>query len=153
MIRKMSRFGIGPWFALISLIYAAIIFGISYFFLPLQFYLVSIIVNYVLGAVLVLSGLIFFSISAYQLHNNFNSGKLQTNGAYAFMRHPIYGTWIVFIVPGLVLIFPYLLGITIPFVMYGIFRGLIVKEEKYLLKKFGKKYLEYTKKVHRVFPF
>jgi len=102
---------------------------------------------------LVIFGLTFFSFSAYQLHKNLNSGKLQTNGAYAFMRHPIYGTWIVFIVPGLVLMVPYLLGITVPFVMYGIFRLLIAKEEKYLLKKFGNKYLEYTKKVYRVFPF
>ncbi|MFH0701316.1 MAG: isoprenylcysteine carboxylmethyltransferase family protein [Candidatus Woesearchaeota archaeon] len=153
MPTKMSRFGIGPWFATLSIIYTLIVLGVSHFFLPLQFYLVSLIVNYVLGAILIFFGLVFFFLSAYQLHRNFNSEKLQTKGAYAFMRHPIYGTWIVFIVPGLVLIFPYLLGITIPFVMYGIFRLLIVKEEKYLLKRFGKKYLEYSKKVHRVFPF
>lgn len=149
----MSRFGIGPWFALLSMVYTAIVFGISYFLLPIQFYLASILVNYILGVILIIFGLVFFFISAYQLHKNFHSNKLQTKGAYAFMRHPIYGTWILFIAPGMVFIFPYLLGITVPMVMYGIFRLLIVKEEKYLLKKFGKKYLEYTKKVHRVFPF
>ncbi len=153
MRTRMSRFGIGPWFTLFSLVYALIVYGISYFFFPIQFYLGSALVNSIFGVILTTLGLLFFSLSAYQLHKHFNSNKLQTKGTYAFMRHPIYGTWILFTVPGVVLIFPYLLGITIPFVMYGIFRLLIVKEEDYLLKKFGKRYIEYTEKVNRIFPF
>lgn len=44
------------------------------------------------------------------------------------------------------------LGISVPFVMYAIFRILIVKEEQFLENKFGQEYLQYKKEVNGVLP-
>jgi protein-S-isoprenylcysteine O-methyltransferase Ste14 len=93
-----------------------------------------------------------FIISGFTLHKYFDEGKLITKGVYAYFRHPIYGSWIVFIIPGIVLILNSLLGLTIPFVMYAIFKILVAEEEIYLEEKFGDQYFEYKRKVGGIFP-
>jgi protein-S-isoprenylcysteine O-methyltransferase Ste14 len=86
------------------------------------------------------------------IHKYFNEGKLATRGVYAYFRHPIYGSWIVFIVPGVVLMLNSLLGLTVPFFMYVVFSALIKEEEEYLEEKFGDEYFEYKRKVGSIFP-
>jgi protein-S-isoprenylcysteine O-methyltransferase Ste14 len=97
-------------------------------------------------------GIPIFLIPELTIVKYFQKGELCKEGVYSFMRHPIYGAWIVFIVPGIVLIFGSILGITIPIFMYCIFRIFTVDEERYLKRKFGKEYLEYKKKVGALFP-
>ncbi|MBI4981393.1 isoprenylcysteine carboxylmethyltransferase family protein [Candidatus Woesearchaeota archaeon] len=149
---QMSRWGIGPLFTGISLIYSLIIFGLSYFYFPLRFTLFREVVNFLVGGILMFIGLLLFFAGAYTLHKKFNSEKLQTKGVYALMRHPIYGSWIVFIIPGIVIISGYVLGLTIPIFMYGTFKRLIRKEETCLQQRFGKEYWKYQQKVRAVFP-
>jgi protein-S-isoprenylcysteine O-methyltransferase Ste14 len=77
---------------------------------------------------------------------------LATKGVYAYFRHPIYGSWIVFIIPGIVLIVNSLIGLTIPVFMYIVFKTTIGEEDKYLEEKFGEEYDEYKRKVGSLFP-
>ena len=151
--KQMTRWGIGPKFTIISLIYAAIVFTIQNTLLSeFRFVIYSTLINKILGVVLILIGFVIFLIPAFTIDKYFYEGKLCTKGVYAYLRHPIYAAWISFIVPGFVIFRGSILGITIPIFMYIIFRVLIPAEEKYLLDKFGDEYVEYRSKVGAVFP-
>lgn len=127
MNRGMTRWGIGPT-------------------------LFSPIVNFIAGILLIAIGVPVFLIPAFTIDDYFYKKKLCTTGVYAFVRHPIYAAWITWIVPGIVLIRGAVLGLSIPIVMYLIFRILIRQEEQYLEEKFGEEYREYRRKVGDVFP-
>ena len=149
----MTRWGIGPQFTIISLIYATIVFAIQNTFLSeFRFVIYSTLINKILGIVFMLIGFITFLIPAFTIDKYFYEGKLCTKGVYAYLRHPIYAAWISFIVPGFVVLIGSILGITIPIFMYIIFHALIPVEEKYLIDKFGDEYREYQSKVWAVFP-
>jgi protein-S-isoprenylcysteine O-methyltransferase Ste14 len=153
MSSEMTRWGVGPKFTLISIIYAIVIFLLHLFWFPsLTFVILGREVNLVIGIILIIVGLLIFLIPAFTIDKYFFEGKLCAIGIYSFIRHPIYGAWIVFIVPGIVIIRGSLLGISIPIFMYAIFKILIPKEDEYLEKKFGEEYLEYKKKVNALFP-
>jgi protein-S-isoprenylcysteine O-methyltransferase Ste14 len=110
------------------------------------------IATQVLGILLLIIGVPIYLISGLTIHKYFHDGQLATKGIYAYFRHPIYGSWIVFIVPGIVLLINSLIGLTVPVFMYGIFKILIREEDQYLEEKFGEEYLEYRKRVGEVFP-
>lgn len=153
MVSEMTRWGVGPEFTLVSIIYAIVIFLLNSSWFPsLTFVILSREVTLVLGVMLITVGFLIFLIPAVTIDKYFFEGKLCTTGIYSFIRHPIYGSWIVFIIPGIVLIRGSLLGISIPIFMYAVFKILIPQEEDYLEKKFGKEYLEYKRKVNAIFP-
>jgi len=151
--KQMTRWGIGPKFTIISLIYATVVFAIQdTVFSEVRFIIYSTLINSIIGIVLILIGLIIFFIPAFTIDKYFYEGRLCKKGVYAYLRHPIYASWISFIVPGIVILRGSALGITIPIFMYIIFRLLIPVEENYLIDKFGDEYLEYKSKVWDVFP-
>ncbi|MGC8663277.1 MAG: methyltransferase family protein [Thermoplasmata archaeon] len=106
----------------------------------------------IIGTVLVLIGIILVFFSVKHLQQAFKYGKLVTDGPYAYVRNPLYAGWILFIIPGIILIFGLILLIPVPFLTYGLFRKLIKKEEKYLEEKFGNEYIEYRKRVNLLIP-
>ncbi|MGP1449285.1 MAG: methyltransferase family protein, partial [Filifactor alocis] len=79
--------------------------------------------------------------------------RLVTHGVYAYVRNPIYSAWI-FICTGILL-----LGHDIwAFVLCPIFWAYLTvlmkhTEEKWLINQYGQQYLDYMKKVNRVFPW
>jgi protein-S-isoprenylcysteine O-methyltransferase Ste14 len=97
-------------------------------------------------------GFLFFIYPAVTIDKYFNNGKLRTKGLYAVVRHPIYASWIIWIIPGIVIYWGSLLAITIPLVAYIILKKIIHVEEEYLAIKFGKEYLDYKARVNAVFP-
>jgi protein-S-isoprenylcysteine O-methyltransferase Ste14 len=82
----------------------------------------------------------------------YNAGELITGGVYRCCRHPVYSSWVVFIVPGIALLVGSWIGLTTPIFMYFILRVLVKIEEAYLENLFGSKYLEYKKKVPCILP-
>jgi len=139
MKNEMTKWGIGPKFAVISIIYSVIILIVHYVYLPsLTFVIMSKYVSIILGISLTIIGITILLIPAFTIDKYFNEGKLCTKGIYSFIRHPIYASWIVFIVPGIILIFGLILGISIPIFMYIIFKILIIEEEQYLEKNLVK---------------
>jgi protein-S-isoprenylcysteine O-methyltransferase Ste14 len=149
----MTRWGVGPKFTLISAIYFAAILTAHFIFLnDLTFTIISHHVNLILGIVLIILGLTIFLLGGHVIDKYFTTERLCTTGVYAFMRHPIYGAWIVYIVPGIIIIMGSIIGITIPIFMYCVYKILIVKEERYLEAKYGREYLEYASKVGALFP-
>ncbi len=148
----MTFIGVGLKFALISIFFSAIITTVHFLWLPHLSIPVPRIITQVLGILLVTTGVPIYLISALTVYKYFHEGKLATKGTYAFFRHPLYGSWIVFIVPGVVLLINSLIGLTVPVFMYGVFKILIGNEDEYLEEKFGDEFLEYKKRVGEIFP-
>jgi len=148
---RMSAWGIGPKFAIISLVIGIVtIIANDYFFSALILRYNPFIFS--CGVALILLGIAICLIATVQVHEAFNQGKLITSGIYAYVRNPVYAVWILLIMPGLILVTGFLLLIVMPFVMYALIGILIVEEDEYLEQKFGEEYLEYKKRVNSIIP-
>lgn len=153
MNSKITRWGVGPKFLFFSVAYFLIVVIIHYAFLPeLKFTVFHRLINIISGIVFIVTGFILFIIPAFIIDKYFEKGELATKGVYSIMRHPIYGSWIVFIIPGIVLLHGSVIGISVPVFMYFVFRVVIKKEEDYLLNKFGNDFIKYKKNVNAIFP-
>jgi protein-S-isoprenylcysteine O-methyltransferase Ste14 len=147
----MTRWGIGPIYAAGSIVFVAILSAVSIFILPRLTMPYNVVV-FGFGIGLMTAGVAILVIALVQAHSAFTRRKLVTNGVYAYMRDPVYAVWILFIVPGLILITRMLLLIIAPFLMYSLLKALIGREEAYIELSFGKEYLDYKSKVNSVIP-
>ena len=151
---KMSRWGIGPIFATLSIMYSLVMILLSQYYYPL--FKIGFIQNHILfsvGVVLIGIGIPFYIISSIGVMKAYNSDKLITSGIYRCCRHPLYGSWVIFIVPGTILLINSWIGLTVPLFMYFLLRVLVKKEELYLEKRFGAEYLKYKDKVPCILPY
>ena len=148
----MTRWGIGPLFAFLSISYGLVIYVLTGSNPVLKIDFIPYPILSTLGTILILIGIPFFLISVNSLHHAYSRNSLITTGIYRICRHPMYGAWIIFIVPGIALIARSLPGLTVPTVMYALLRILARKEEKYLKEKFGRQYLQYKRKTPFVLP-
>ena len=154
MSKTMTRWGIGPKLALLSLAYTAFAgglrlgsparFGLS--FVPYQ-----VLVWTCVG--LLLLGVPLWLVGARSAMRAFHSGRLCTDGVFALCRHPIYAAWVVFIGPGLILLMDAWVALFVPVLMYLTVRILVREEDKYLAAKFGDEYEEYRRRVPAFMPF
>jgi len=104
-----------------------------------------------LGLFLIIVGVSVFTSTMKFLISKFNNGELATTGTFGLSRNPLYSCWIILIIPGLALLFLnwwFLLG---SLSMYIGLNLLIKKEEDKLEDAFGQEFLDYKKKVGRVF--
>jgi protein-S-isoprenylcysteine O-methyltransferase Ste14 len=153
MKEKMSRWGIGPIFASLSIGYGMMTLVISRYFHPVfQIHLVSYWLLSILGIALIVIGVPFFLISVKTVTRAYNADELVTDGIFRCCRHPLYASWVVFIVPGIVFLVNSWIGLTTPIFMYFILHILARKEEIYLENVFGSEYLEYRKNVPCIVP-
>ena len=153
MKQKMSIWGVGPQLALVSVLYATLMLVLHYLFYP--FFVISRLplwLSIAFGVALLAIGLPFLRASIRAINRGFDNGVLLKNGVYGVCRNPLYGSFIYFIVPGIVLLFRSWTMITVPVFMYLIFLGLVGKEERYLHRTFGPEFETYRKKTPRVFP-
>lgn len=152
-IMKMNLWGIGLQLFISSIIYTTIILVLDRLvFGSHRLVLISPLLNYIFGLMLCCVGIVILFFAFTKIRKAVKEKKLITTGIYSLMRHPIYSAWILFIVPGIVIINGQILGLTIPVVMYIIFLNLIKKEENVLINLFGNDYLAYKKKVPAIIP-
>lgn len=153
MAEKMSRWGVGPIFAGFSIGYGIVLFAISCYYHPVfEIGFLPSWFLYALGTILILIGVPFFLISAITVMRAYNADALVTDGIFRKCRHPLYAAWVVFIVPGIVLLLKSWIMLTTPIFMYLILRLLVKKEEVYLENVFGSEYREYIEKVPCILP-
>ena len=107
----------------------------------------------ILGTLLVIVGVYFWLDSVRLIATRFKTGVLITEGAYRFVRNPMYAAFIIFIVPGISLLLnnPWIILSSV--VMLLVFKIGIYKEEQYLKQRFGAAYEDYTSKVKQIIPF
>ncbi len=82
----------------------------------------------------------------------FKKKELITTGIFSCIRHPMYSSWILFIAPGIALLFRCWLMLAASLVGYISFKRLIKEEDEYLTRTFGQTYLDYRSRVGEIFP-
>jgi protein-S-isoprenylcysteine O-methyltransferase Ste14 len=153
MNKEMNRLGVGPKFALLGILYGVFILALHYYVFPqVTFTLIAGWINVVLGIILVIIGIPLFIVSGFMVHKYIDKGQLCTTGVYGYFRHPLYAAWVVFVVPGIVIITGSVVAITWPIFLYILFKIFTREEEEYLREKFGSEYSRYEKEVNAVFP-
>jgi len=153
MNEKMSILGVGPKLFKITVLYsiALIVFMKCFHFNPrISEEHHGLVI--VFGIFLIVVGLVFLRASAAALIKAYKADQLYVKGAYSICRHPLYSAWILFIIPGSLLLFNSWLLLTIPFVMYLAFRAQIKEEEVYLQERFGEEYIKYKSSVGLLLP-
>ena len=149
---KLPLVGIGPKLLTVMcplFVLLGILNSIYYHFfqIPIHYYLLVVI-----GAGLITMGLIVFIYSERMLSVAHDSSDLIITKFYAYVRHPMYASWGLGVLPGIFfLINSWLFFLTL-IIYYISVRIFIRKEEKYLIEKFGKKYSHYKKNVNLFFP-
>ena len=122
-MNRLSRWGVGPSIVLAALSYAAI--GAIMTYLWPDTYLIRAIpypVFLVTGASLLVIGVPMLVLAAVALTRNYDRDQLATRGIYGVVRNPIYSAWIVFLIPGLVLLTRSLPLLLTPLVAYLVFK-------------------------------
>ncbi len=145
--REMGFEGAGPKIMLPMFVTVGITAGLSYVCRPLSNYPVESISTLFLGALFLVIGLSLWFLTVRAFIQAFSRGRLATNGPYAVMPNPIYGFFMVLVVPGISLVlnwWPILLTSALGYVALRMF---IHEEVNALREKFGAEYNEYRKSV------
>jgi protein-S-isoprenylcysteine O-methyltransferase Ste14 len=147
----MTRWGVGPIYAAGSIVFVAILSSVNISIFPALTMSYNPFV-YVCGIGLIVVGVAILVIALVQVHSAFGSRRLVTTGVYAYVRDPVYAVWLLFIVPGLILITEMSLLTIALFLMYSLLKAVIGREEAYMELTFGKEYLQYKSEVNSVIP-
>lgn len=154
MSRELSRWGVGPSIVVSAGAYAAVA-GLATWLWPDVCLVTAVpsIVFIVAGIGAVAVGVPMLVVAGRAATVAYNSDKLATTGIFGLTRNPIYSAWIVFIIPGLVLMsrsWPLFLT---PVVAYMIFKAKIGRENEYLENRFGDEYRKYKGEVNELIPY
>ncbi len=151
---RMTIWGVGPPWIVRSVLWALPIVycsRISGGVLPLGAVMPR--TTAVIGAILLVLGFLFCAAGAQAVRRHFAQGTLCTSGVFSLCRNPIYGAWILFIIPGFVLLIKGdLFLLLIPVAMYICLGQLLPQEEAWLRDRFGRAYNDYLRSVPRIVP-
>ena len=159
--KPMTFFGVGPRFALATILFGALVYTLSSGGsglltagqrAALQIWFLPALVRKGLGILLIAVGIPMWLLSARTVIKGFFAGRLCTTGFYGFCRHPLYASWAVFIVPGIVLLTNNWAAFVIPIFMCLTLRVLVSREERWLEEKFGEEYRACRRRVPAVLP-
>ncbi len=154
MEHRLSRFGIGPKIAVSATVCLALAAAATHFWPDVCVVRAAPYgVCVALGALLVLLGVPMWLIAVVSVMRAYNSDRLVTSGVFGLCRHPVYGAWIVLILPGIALITRSWVFLIPPIVACAVFKALIRTEDEYLDKRFGPAYVEYRATVNEIVPF
>jgi protein-S-isoprenylcysteine O-methyltransferase Ste14 len=106
MSNKMKITGVAPHIAVPTFIFLIMTVIIHYLTKPLF----SIIKDdssalIYLGIILIVPGLVMVAACGRRLLKSFNKNKLMTGGLYKFFRDPMYVAYLLFVIPGICLLF------------------------------------------------
>ena len=110
-----------------------------------------------IGLVLMFFGVVFFLLAIITMQDNWRAGynndqdtQLVINGIYKFSRNPAFvGFDLLYM--GCALSFPNIINAPLALIAVAMFHVQILGEEKFLIDKFGKAYLDYKARVRRYF--
>ncbi len=153
MTERLSRWGVGPKIMAAGGAFAAVAGFVTWRW-PEVFQISGVpsAVLLVGGVALVGVGFPLWVLGVRAAMSAYGRDRLVTSGVFALVRHPIYASWIVLIIPGLALLcrsWP-LLGTSLA--AYLAFKGSIGKEDEYLERRFGQAYRDYRLRVNEIIP-
>ena len=125
MAKRMPIWGVGPKIIVPTFAYMAVV-GIATYLWPAVCLIraVPYVLFLVPGVVLLAIGLPMLVVAAVSVKVAYKKDELATTGIFGVVRNPIYSAWIVFIIPGLVLLFRSWPMFVAPFMAYGLFKML-----------------------------
>jgi Putative protein-S-isoprenylcysteine methyltransferase len=146
--KRMKIEGAGPKIMVPLFVTFAIAAWISYTYSPTFNYpVVPAEWTLALGALFLIVGVPFWLLSAGMFLLAWSRGRLETRGPFAVMLNPVYGSWIVFVIPGISLVLNWWPILLTSVVMYAAQRVFIHEEDDALRERFGGEYEEYRKSV------
>jgi protein-S-isoprenylcysteine O-methyltransferase Ste14 len=148
MNKEMKIVGVAPLIAIPTFLYLILTAVIS--FLTGSVFTITKQKNSVLlliGIVIILIGALMVISCSIKLHKSFNSGLLMTDGLYRIFRNPMYAAYLLFVIPGISLLFNSWLVLSTVIINWLLFFIFIKREHSYLQKKFGSEYEKYLEKV------
>jgi protein-S-isoprenylcysteine O-methyltransferase Ste14 len=101
----------------------------------------------IVGIVLLVMGVPLWLTSAVQILVLVPKGRLITNGPFALVRHPLYTSVALLVIPGCGLVFDSWIGVAIGLILYGSVRLFAPREDRDLATQFPRDYPEYCKRV------
>ena len=157
---KLPKYGFGPLYFIISFIMT--ILSLLYFN-NIHIFQSGIINNYFLRKLFlffsilsIILGVLLWCFAVFPskgIRYKLEKGELETEGVYSISRNPIY-SGIYFILLGIQMLTCNIFVFIIAIIIYIFLSILIIKtEEKWCLKKFGKKYEEYCNQDNRIIPW
>ena len=148
MKSKMNVLGVAPYIAAPTFLYMALAVVIT--FLSGEVFKITSVAYkplVIAGILMIFTGTLMVIYCGRKLLKSFNSGKLMTDGLYKTFRNPMYAASLVFIIPGIALLFNSWLTLTTVLINYFLFSVFIKREYVYLYEKFGMDYDDYLTKV------
>ena len=153
MPEKRRQFVAGPKWALPTTVCfaAAVIVHIATY--PrFEISLLSFSACAIVGGLLAGIGVCVYAAAFVSLQRGLRQGILVTRGLYGIVRHPLYASSIIFIIPGAALAFRSWLLLPVPVVAYVAFRIFIPGEEQGLLEQYGEDFRLYRERTNAIFP-
>ncbi|HZW38336.1 MAG TPA: isoprenylcysteine carboxylmethyltransferase family protein [Ignavibacteriaceae bacterium] len=144
----MKITGVAPKIAIPTFIYMIVMIIIDNQTKP-QF---TITINHynilmIIAIILILIGVAMVFSVAKILLKEFPEGRLMSDGLFKIFRNPMYASYMLFVIPGICLLFNSWLVLTTVIINFIFFKIFIKEEHKYLEGKFGDEYKTYLEKV------
>lgn len=149
---EISFHGIGPKLVVSIIPFIVALAIVNIIFYPMFQIPIHPIFLILPGVALILIGFYIYFKSILAVKKAYDESILLTSGFFAYMRHPVYSSFIIFITLGIICLFNSWFLLIIPVIFYLLFRIYIKPEEIYCLKKFGEKYTHYKENVYAIFP-
>lgn len=148
MKKEMKIVGVAPLIAIPTLLYLILTVVINFltdgmFTITKNGYPVLAVT----GVVLIIAGVLMVISCGRRLLKSFDNGLLMTDGLYRIFRNPMYAAYLLFVIPGICMLFNSWLVLTTLIVNYILFSIFIKREHRYLEEKFGSEYDNYLEKV------
>ncbi|MCK5806228.1 MAG: isoprenylcysteine carboxylmethyltransferase family protein [Lentisphaeria bacterium] len=149
----MGRWGIGPQFGSVMILYAILAEALTIWKPNLFGALRGPGRSFqVVGVLLLVAGVCMYVWSLAILKPALRERRVASTGPFACVQHPLYASWILLLVPGTALLCHSWLVLTASGVGYVFFRLLISREEMALLAAHGEAYREYASTRGRLVP-
>ncbi len=151
-MKKSNFAGIGHILALIAVPVAAATIAIS--LVKPRVFIIPIprIVGICIGTFLTIVWINFYSYTIRYIFAKIRNNKLATTGPYALCQHPLYASFIFFLIPGAAFLFNSWLLFVPALVMFALIKLLIHREYRVLEQRYGEEWREYHKKTPELLP-
>lgn len=151
-MKKMDFFGVGPKIGKVLLPWLAVTIVVSCIFDWCNFYAERNSALTILGAVLLVFGLVFYFSSVRSLLSGLKEGKLVTTGTFYLCQNPLYMSFVLFFIPATALLLNSWLVLTSSIVGFILLKVYVGNEYMVLEEAFGNEYVKYKNETPEFSP-